>query len=115
MRWSPEPSTTPTLAIISGQLSFRSKSRATGSSPPPVEFVLPGPFDVSLAPADLARSVSIVVLAMLLVGAPTPIFNSTLSANRVLIGRWLRRKRRRFRRERPAPRPPPTPSPARRS
>ena len=30
---------------------------------------------------------------MLLVGAPTPIFNSTLSANRVLIERWARRRR----------------------
>lgn len=32
---------------------------------------------------------------MLLFGAPTTVFNSTLSANRVLIERWIRRRRQR--------------------
>jgi hypothetical protein len=46
-----------------------------------------------LAPADVARSLGITLLIMLLIGAPTPLFNSTLSANRTLIERWVRRRR----------------------
>ena len=64
-----------------------------GGSPPMIEYVLPGPLQISLAPQDIARSVGIMTFIMLLVGAPTPIFNSTLSANRVLIERWARRRR----------------------
>jgi hypothetical protein len=56
-------------------------------------FVLPGPLDISLAPADVARSIGITTFIMLLLGAPTPIFNSTLATNRALIERYARRKR----------------------
>lgn len=41
----------------------------------------------------MARSIGITVFLMLLVGAPSPIFNGTLGAHRELIGRWLRRRR----------------------
>lgn len=106
---APGPTSPATAPAGAGPLASPSPSPSavpagsgtSGGAPPPVEFVLPGPFDVSLAPADIVRSVSIVVLAMLLVGAPTPIFNSTLSAHRLLLGRWLRRKTRRFRHARP--------------
>jgi YVTN family beta-propeller protein len=60
---------------------------------PSITDAVPGPFDVSLAPADVARSIGITMLLMLLLGAPTPIFNRTLSANRTLIERWVRRRR----------------------
>ena len=60
---------------------------------PSIAFVLPGPLDISLAPADVARSVGITAFVMLLLGAPTPIFNSTLDGNRALIERWIRRRR----------------------
>ena len=73
---------------------------APGAPAPSIAEVVPGPFDVSLAPADVARSVGITFFLMLLLGAPTPIFNSTLSANRKLIERWARRRRPRWMRSR---------------
>ena len=60
---------------------------------PSITDAVPGPFDVSLAPGDVARSLGITLLIMLLIGAPTPLFNSTLAANRTLIERWARRRR----------------------
>lgn len=62
------------------------------TSPAPLEYVLPGPFQLSWAPVDVERSAGIVAFVMLLLGAPTPIFNSTLAANRRLIERWARRR-----------------------
>ncbi len=59
---------------------------------PSLAYALPSPLQISLAPQDIARSIGIMSLIMLLIGAPTPIFNSTLSANRALIERWGRRK-----------------------
>jgi hypothetical protein len=59
---------------------------------PSLAYALPSPLEISLAPQDVARSVGIMSLIMLLLGAPTPIFNSTLSANRALIERYARRK-----------------------
>ena len=59
---------------------------------PSLATALPGPLEISLAPQDVARSVGITAFLMLLLGAPTPFFNSTLSAKRRLIERWLRRK-----------------------
>lgn len=94
------PVPTPVASLAPAPGPGSSAGSPSGGSPPPIEFVLPGPFDISMNPVDLARSFSLVVLAMLLVGAPTPIFNSTLSAHRALIGRWMRRKGRVFRRGR---------------
>jgi hypothetical protein len=65
----------------------------TAAAAPSIAFVLPGPLDISLAPQDVARSVGITAFIMLLLGAPSPIFNSTLGENRALIERWARRKR----------------------
>ena len=63
-------------------------------TPTPLDlaFVLPGPFDLSLTPADVARNLGLTLLVILLVGAPTPLFNSTLDANEDEIRRWLRRR-----------------------
>ena len=65
---------------------------AAVQAPPSLAAALPGPLEISLAPQDVARSVGITTFLMLLLGAPTPLFNSTLAAKRDLIGRWLRRK-----------------------
>ncbi len=65
----------------------------SAAAAPSIAFVLPGPLDISLAPQDVARSVGITAFVMLLLGAPTPIFNSTLGTNRALIERYARRKR----------------------
>jgi hypothetical protein len=62
------------------------------AAPPSLAAALPGPLDISLAPQDVARSIGIVAILMLLLGAPTPLFNSTLSAKRRLIERWIRRR-----------------------
>jgi hypothetical protein len=74
----------------------------TAAAPAPsIADAVPGPFDVSLAPGDVARSFGITLLIMLLIGAPTPLFNSTLAANRTLIERWARRRRPKWMRGRP--------------
>jgi hypothetical protein len=74
------------------QVAVLALDQAT-APPPALQYVLPGPLDISLAPEDVARSVGITAFIMLLLGAPTTVFNSTLSANRVLIERWIRRRR----------------------
>ncbi|HYM84601.1 MAG TPA: FGLLP motif-containing membrane protein [Candidatus Dormibacteraeota bacterium] len=68
---------------------------AAGAPAPPapsLTYELPGPLQISLAPQDVARSLGVTTLIMLLLGAPTPLFNATLSANRRLIERWGRRR-----------------------
>lgn len=57
---------------------------------PALAFVLPGPFDLSYAPQDLARSFGLTFLLMLLVAAPTPLFNNTLEHNRDELRHLLR-------------------------
>jgi len=74
-----------------GQVAVLALDVATAA--PSIAYVLPGPLDISLAPQDVARSVGITAFIMLLLGAPTPIFNSTLGDNRALIERYARRKR----------------------
>jgi DNA-binding beta-propeller fold protein YncE len=74
------------------QVAVVALDQATAPAPA-IQYVLPGPLDISLAPEDVARSIGITAFLMLLLGAPTTVFNSTLSANRVLIERWIRRRR----------------------
>ncbi|HVA86016.1 MAG TPA: FGLLP motif-containing membrane protein [Candidatus Saccharimonadales bacterium] len=50
-------------------------------SPLELPFVLPGPFDISFNPIDVARSFGLMLFLMLLVGAPTQLFNGTLESN----------------------------------
>ncbi len=76
------------VTAISAGGSHSLAIRGSGST-----YSLPGPLDISLAPGDLARTCGIVGLIMLLLAAPTTLFNSTLSAKRLLIERWLRRRR----------------------
>lgn len=65
------------------------------AAPPPAQVAesLPGPLDVSFAPADVARTVGLSLLVLLLVGAPTPLFNETLESNLDEIHGWFRRLR----------------------
>ena len=59
--------------------------------PPPIAESMPSPLQVSFAPQDVARTVGISLLVLLLVGAPTPIFNETLESNLGQIQGGLRR------------------------
>ncbi len=59
--------------------------------PPPIAVSMPSPLQVSFAPEDVARTVGVSLLILLLVGAPTPIFNETLEANLGDIQGGLRR------------------------
>jgi hypothetical protein len=59
--------------------------------PPSIAVSMPSPMQVSLAPEDVARTVGISLLVLLLVGAPTPIFNETLESNLGDIQGGLRR------------------------
>ena len=74
------------------QVAVLALDQATAPAPA-LQYVLPGPLDISLAPEDVARSAGITAFLMLLLGAPTTVFNSTLKANHVLIERWVRRRR----------------------
>ena len=59
--------------------------------PPSIAVSMPSPLQVSLAPEDVVRTVGISLLVLLLVGAPTPIFNETLESNLGVIQGGLRR------------------------
>jgi hypothetical protein len=59
--------------------------------PPSIVEALPGPTEISFAPEDVARTVGISLLVLLLVGAPTPLFNETLESNLGTIQGWFRR------------------------
>jgi hypothetical protein len=70
----------------------------TRSAPPAsVAEALPGPLEISLAPQDVARTIGLSLFVLLLVGAPTPLFNETLEANlgaiQAGLGRLIRRRR----------------------
>jgi DNA-binding beta-propeller fold protein YncE len=59
--------------------------------PPSIVEALPSPTEISFAPQDVARTVGISLLVLLLVGAPTPLFNETLESNLGTIQGWFRR------------------------
>ena len=92
-------STTAALDPVTGRVLVSEREAGRISvldleTPTPLDlaFVLPGPFDLSLTPADIARNLGLTLLVILLVGAPTPLFNSTLEANEEEIRRWLRQR-----------------------
>ena len=53
---------------------------------------MPGPLQISLAPEDVARTLGLSLLVLLLVGAPTPLFNETLETHAGDIQGWLGRR-----------------------
>ena len=63
------------------------------AAPPPASTAesMPGPLHISLAPEDVARTVGLSLLVLLLVGAPTPLFNETLETHVDDITGWLGR------------------------
>ena len=91
---------TPRAAASSSRRSRRAASRRSTTSmsppsppppPPSIAVSMPSPLQVSLAPEDVVRTVGISLLVLLLVGAPTPIFNETLESNLGVIQGGLRR------------------------
>ena len=88
-----DPATGRTFVAEPGQSSVVVAALDVAAAPAPsITAALPGPLEISLAPQDVARSIGITAFLMLLLGVPTPLFNSTLSAKRRLIERWLRRR-----------------------
>jgi DNA-binding beta-propeller fold protein YncE len=84
--------------VDDGLVSGLDLDEPTQSAPPaPITESLPGPLEISLAPEDVARTVGISILVLLLVGAPTPLFNETLESNMGQIEGWLGRPFRRGR------------------
>ena len=64
----------------------------TVAAPPaPIAVSMPSPLEVSFAPEDVVRTVGISLFVLLLVGAPTPVFNETLESNLGQIQGGLRR------------------------
>ena len=70
--------------------------------PPPPQTLadsLPSPLAISLAPQDVVRTVGVSLLVLLLVGAPTPLFNETLETHLGDIEGWIGRRLPRRRRQ----------------
>jgi DNA-binding beta-propeller fold protein YncE len=80
-------------AVQEGRLTALDEDEPSAPPPPPAPIAvsMPSPLQVSFAPEDVARTVGISLLVLLLVGAPTPIFNETLEANLGEIQGGLRR------------------------
>ena len=87
-------------AVEDGTLVAYGLDAPSAPPPPPASIAesLPGPLEVSLAPEDVARTVGLSLLVLLLVGAPTPLFNETLELHVDEIAGWTRRLLRRGRR-----------------
>ena len=67
-----DPSTGRTYVSESGAGEVAVLTLDQAAAAQTLPFVLPGPLDISLAPADVARSIGIMTFIMLLLGAPTP-------------------------------------------
>lgn len=86
--------------VAEGRVAAYGIDEPSAPPPPPASIAesLPGPLEVSLAPEDVARTVGLSLLVLLLVGAPTPLFNETLELHVDEIAEWARRLLRRGRR-----------------
>ncbi|MFO1540228.1 MAG: FGLLP motif-containing membrane protein [Chloroflexota bacterium] len=87
-------------AIADGTVLGYGVDAPSAPPPPPASIAesMPSPLQVSLAPEDVARTVGLSLLVLLLVGAPTPLFNETLESHVDEIRGWFRRLLRRPRR-----------------
>lgn len=87
-------------AIAEGSVLGYGVDAPSAPPPPPASIAesMPSPLQVSLAPEDIARTVGLSLLVLLLVGAPTPLFNETLESHVDEIRGWFRRLLRRPRR-----------------
>jgi DNA-binding beta-propeller fold protein YncE len=112
-RWLPSPAFTRGIALdpVTGRVFVAAvqEDRVAAytldvpSQPPPPPQTLadsmPSPLAISLAPQDVVRTVGVSLLVLLLVGAPTPLFNETLETHLGDIEGWLGRRVPRRRRE----------------
>jgi hypothetical protein len=76
--------------VTDGRLSAYDVDVPVAAAPPPAQITesLPGPLHISFEPADVARTVGLSLLVLLLVGAPTPLFNETLESHLDVIHGW---------------------------
>lgn len=83
--------------VTNGRLAaYDADEPSTPPPPPPTQIAesLPGPLQVSFAPKDVVRTVGLSLFVLLLVGAPTPLFNETLESHlEVIQGFFTRRAR----------------------
>ena len=112
-RWLPSPSFTRGIALdpVTGRVFVAAVQDdrvaaytldVPSQPPPPPQTLadsLPSPLAISLAPADVVRTVGVSLLVLLLVGAPTPLFNETLETHLGDIEGWIGGRLPRRRRE----------------
>ncbi|MET0773761.1 MAG: FGLLP motif-containing membrane protein [Candidatus Limnocylindrales bacterium] len=70
--------------VTNGRLAAYDADEPSEPPPPPptqIAEALPGPLEISIAPEDVVRTVGLSLLVLLLVGAPTPLFNETLESH----------------------------------
>jgi DNA-binding beta-propeller fold protein YncE len=83
--------------VTNGRLAaFEADEPSEPPPPPPTQIAeaLPGPLHISIAPEDVARTVGLSLFVLLLVGAPTPLFNETLESHLEVIQGWFTKRAR---------------------
>jgi DNA-binding beta-propeller fold protein YncE len=77
-----------------GRVAAYAIEEPTAPPPPPptIAAAMPGPLHISLAPEDVVRTAGLSLLVLLLVGAPTPLFNETLESHVGELGGWFSRR-----------------------
>jgi len=83
--------------VTNGRLAAFDADEPSAPPPPPASQIaesLPGPLQISFEPADVARTVGLSLFVLLLVGAPTPLFNETLESHLEVIQGWVTRRGR---------------------
>lgn len=83
--------------VTNGRLAAYDADEPSEPPPPPPAQIaesLPGPLHISLEPEDVVRTVGLSLFVLLLVGAPTPLFNETLESHlEVIQGFFTKRVR----------------------
>jgi DNA-binding beta-propeller fold protein YncE len=83
--------------VTDGRLAAYDADEPSEPPPPPPSQIaesLPGPLHISFEPADVVRTVGLSLFVLLLVGAPTPLFNETLESHlEVIQGAFTKRTR----------------------
>ena len=70
--------------VSNGRLAAYDADEPSEPPPPPpsqIAEALPGPLQISFEPEDVVRTVGLSLFVLLLVGAPTPLFNETLESH----------------------------------
>jgi DNA-binding beta-propeller fold protein YncE len=83
--------------VTNGRLAAYEADEPSEPPPPPpaqIAEALPGPLQISIAPEDVVRTVGLSLFVLLLVGAPTPLFNETLESHLGVIQGFFTRRAR---------------------